>query len=129
MANTANPNLKPPLPVQVGPYAGTLRIHRDERGTAWIDDSNTKVVEVILDHVSGKSAERIQEAHPHLSLPQIYAALAYYYDHKQETDDLMRQWLLAYAEGYADPENTEWRRTMRVRAATAKTQRQEEVAA
>jgi len=52
-----NPNSKPPLPVQIGPHAGTLRVHRDERGVAWIDDSNTKVVEVILDHVSGKSAE------------------------------------------------------------------------
>jgi len=72
-----NPNSKPPLPVQIGPHAGTLRVHRDERGVAWIDDSNTKVVEVILDHVSGKSAERILEAHPHLSLPQIYAVVAY----------------------------------------------------
>ena len=72
-----NPNSKPPFPVQIGLYAGTLRVHRDERGVAWIDDSNTKVVEVILDHVSGKSAERILEAHPHLSLPQIYAVVAY----------------------------------------------------
>jgi len=125
----ASTNLRPPLPVQIGPYAGTLRIHRDERGVAWIDDSNTKVVEVILDHARGHSAERIQEAYPHLSLPQIYAALAYYYDHKQETDDLMRQWAVAYAEGYADPENTDWRKTMRARAAIAKARRKEEVAA
>ena len=72
-----NPNSKPPFPVQIGSYAGTSRVHRDEPGVAWIDDSNTKVVEVILDHVSRKSAERILEAHPHLSLPQIYAAVAY----------------------------------------------------
>ena len=53
-----NPNSKPSFPVQIGPHAGTLRVHR-------------------LDHVSGKSAERILEAHPHLSLPQIYAVVAY----------------------------------------------------
>ena len=45
-----NPYLKPPLPVQIGPYVATLRIHRDERGVAWIDNSNIKVIEVILDH-------------------------------------------------------------------------------
>jgi len=121
------PNLKPPLPVQVGSYAGTLRIHRDARGVAWIDDSNTKVVEVIQDHARGYSAERIQEAHPHLSLPQIYAALAYYYDHKQEVDDLMRQWRGAYEEGFSDPDNTDWREKMRTRAAAAKPQRKEVV--
>ena len=126
MANTI---LRLPLPVHIGPYVGTLRIHLDERGVAWIDDSNTKVVEVILDHVSGKSAERIHEAHPHLSLPQIYAAIAYYYDYKQEVDDLMQQWRGAYEEEYAAPENTDWREKMRTRAAAVKPQRKEKVAA
>lgn len=87
-----NPNIKPPLTVQIGPYAATLRIHRDERGVAWIDKSNVKVIEVVLDHVQGYSPEKIHEEHTHLSLAQIYSAIAYYYDYKQEVDDLMRQW-------------------------------------
>ena len=125
----ANSHLKPPLPVQVGPYAATLRIHRDERGVAWIDDSNVKVVEVIFDHVQGQSPGKIQEAHPDLTPSQIYAAIAYYYDHQEEVDDLMRQWRSTYTEGYANPENVGWREKMRVRAAVVKAQKKVEVAA
>ncbi len=121
----SNPNLKPPLPVQIGPYAGTLRIHRDERGVTWIDDSNIKVVEVVLDHVQGWSPEKIHEQYPHLSLAQIYAAIAYYYDYPQEIDDLMREWRAAYEEAYARPENAAWREKMRATRAS----RKEEVAA
>jgi uncharacterized protein (DUF433 family) len=124
----ANPNLKPPLPVRIGPYVGTLRIHHDERGVAWIDDSNIKVVEVILDHVQGKSPEQIHETHPHLSLVQIHAAIAYYYDHKQEVDDLMREWRERYEAGYNQPESAAWRERMRARAALRSPQK-EEVAA
>lgn len=62
-------------------------ITRDERGTAWIDDTNVKVVEVALDHFAyGWSAEEIHRQHPHLSLGQVHAALAYYYDHQEEFD-------------------------------------------
>ena len=31
-------------------------------------------------------ADEIQRQHPHLSLAQIYSALAYYYDHQAEMD-------------------------------------------
>ena len=63
-------------------------IHQDERGVAWIDDTNTKVVEVALDLLThGWSAEEIHFQHPHLSLAQIHAALGYYYDHQVEFDE------------------------------------------
>jgi len=62
-------------------------IRTDERGCAWIDDTNIKVVGVILDHVAyGWSAEEIHVQHSHLTLGQIYAALAFYYDHQAEMD-------------------------------------------
>jgi uncharacterized protein (DUF433 family) len=62
-------------------------IWMDERGRAWIDDTNVKVIEVVLDHVAyGWSAEEIHAQHSHLSLSQIYAALGYYYDHLAECD-------------------------------------------
>lgn len=65
----------------------TAHIHLDERGIAWIDDTNTKVVEVVLDKIAyGWSAEEMHLQHPHLSLAQIYAALSYYHDHEQELD-------------------------------------------
>lgn len=59
----------------------------DEQGRPWIDNTNVKVIEVVLDHLAyGWNAETIQENHPHLSLAQIYAALAWYYDHQAEMD-------------------------------------------
>ena len=63
----------------------TAHIWLDPRGIAWIDQSNTKVIEVALDMiVHGWSPEEIHFQHPHLSLAQIHAALGYYYDHKDE---------------------------------------------
>lgn len=59
----------------------------DDRGVAWIDDTNTKVVEVALDMIAhGWSPEEIHFQHSHLSLAQIHAALGFYYDHKAEMD-------------------------------------------
>jgi uncharacterized protein (DUF433 family) len=63
-------------------------IARDERGVAWIDGKNVKVIEVILDHLAyGWSAEAIHEQQPQLSLAEIHSALAFYYDHTAEFDD------------------------------------------
>ena len=65
----------------------TAHIHLDERGVAWIDDTNVKVVEVVLDKIAyGWNPEEIHRQHPHLSLAQIYAAFTYYYDHQAEID-------------------------------------------
>lgn len=59
----------------------------DDDKRAWIDDSNVKVTEVAQDHLAyGWSAEEMHRHHPHLSLAQIYAALAYYYDHQAAFD-------------------------------------------
>lgn len=65
----------------------TAHIYLDERGVAWIDDSNVKVIEVVLDKLAyGWSPEEIHFQHPSLSLAQIHAALSYYYDHQQAFD-------------------------------------------
>jgi uncharacterized protein (DUF433 family) len=67
--------------------APAAHIRLDARGSAWIDDTNTKVVEVALDHLAhGWSPEEIHFQHPHLSLGQIHAALAYYHDNREEMD-------------------------------------------
>src|SRR5881628_1568013 len=64
----------------------------DDQSRAWIDDTKVKVLEVALDHVAyGWSAEEMHSQHPHLSLGQIYAALAYYYDHQAEFDRQIEQ--------------------------------------
>jgi uncharacterized protein (DUF433 family) len=71
----------------------TPHICIDDRGLAWIDDANVKVIEIVLDHIAyGWTAESIQENHPALTLAQVYAALAWYYDHQAEVDaELDRQ--------------------------------------
>lgn len=65
----------------------TSHIVLDEKGIAWIDDTNVKVVEVVLDKLAhGSSPEEMHFQYPHLSLTQIQAALAYYHDHKAVFD-------------------------------------------
>jgi uncharacterized protein (DUF433 family) len=65
----------------------TAHIWLDERGVAWIDDTNIKVKEVVLDKLAyAWSPEAIHMQHPRLALAQIHAALAYYYDHQQAFD-------------------------------------------
>ena len=52
-----------------------------------------KVVELILDSKAyGWSPEELHFQHPYLSMGQIYSALAYYWDHKDELDrDIARR--------------------------------------
>ena len=62
-------------------------IHLDDRGRAWIDDTNTKVIEVALAQVAhGWDASEIRRQYPHLSMAQVHAALAHYFDHQAEYD-------------------------------------------
>jgi uncharacterized protein (DUF433 family) len=64
----------------------------DERGVAWIEGTNTKVIEVVLDRLAhGLSAEEIHLEHPHVSLAGIHMALAYYHDHQEELDGVIRE--------------------------------------
>lgn len=65
----------------------TPHIWVDEQGRAWIDDANVKVIEIALDHVAyGWTAEAIHENHAGLTIAQVYAALAWYYDHQTDMD-------------------------------------------
>ncbi len=58
-------------------------IRLDDGGVAWIVDTRVKVIEVAMDHLAhGWSAEEIHRQHPDLSLAQVHAALAFYYDNQ-----------------------------------------------
>ena len=62
-----------------------IRIGAD--GAAWVDDTNVKAVEIVMSKQAyDLTAEELHEQYPHLSLAQIHASLAYYYDHQQELD-------------------------------------------
>src|SRR5688572_3748355 len=72
-----------PEPAAVGPS----HIRTDDEGVAWIDGTNVKVVEVVLDKLAhGWSPEEIHFQHRELSLAQIHAALTWYYDHQESLD-------------------------------------------
>lgn len=65
----------------------TYHVTTDDRGVAWLDDTNVKVIEVAADHLAhGTSPEEMHLQYPHLSIAQICAGLAYYYDHRTELD-------------------------------------------
>ena len=70
--------------------APATHIRLDKSGVAWIDDTNFKVVEVILDHLAyGHSPEEVHLQHPHLSLAQVHSAFAYYFDHRDKLEGEM----------------------------------------
>lgn len=68
-----------------------IRVSDD--GIPWIEGTATKVIDVVLNKQStGKNPEDLQGEMPHLSLAQIYAALAYYHAHKAALDaDIQRR--------------------------------------
>ena len=70
----------------------TTQIEIDARGVAWVAGANTKVKEIVLDKLAyGWSPEEIHFQHPHLSMAQIHAALAYYYENQEKIDEEIRR--------------------------------------
>lgn len=65
----------------------------DEYNVPIIAGTTMKVVELVEAHVAyGWSPEELHLNHRHLTMSQIYSALAYYWDHKIELDaDLERR--------------------------------------
>jgi uncharacterized protein (DUF433 family) len=59
----------------------------DESGIPIVAGTNMKVIELVLEKMAhGWSPEELYFQHPHLTLGQIYSALAYYWDHQEELD-------------------------------------------
>ena len=59
----------------------------DEKGRPIIEGTTMKVTEIALEKIAWDwDADQIHLQHPYLPLAKIYAALSYYYDHKQELD-------------------------------------------
>ena len=72
----------------MAPASVHSHIHLDERGVAWVDDRNVKVIEIALDMIAhGVTAEQIYKMHDgYLSMSQIHAALSHYFDHRTAYD-------------------------------------------
>jgi uncharacterized protein (DUF433 family) len=67
-------------------------ISLDERGIAYIAGTSMKVAHIVIDSQTwSMTPPQIQDNYPHLSLAQIHAAMAYYYDHKDTIDAQIAQ--------------------------------------
>ncbi|HZZ82044.1 MAG TPA: DUF433 domain-containing protein [Gemmataceae bacterium] len=72
--------------------------HIEQRsdGKLWLIGTQTKVIEVALDHLAHHwDAEEIRRQHPHLTLGQIHSCLAYYFDNQDEFDRIIDQQMAA----------------------------------
>ncbi len=59
----------------------------DKRGIAYVDSTETKVLTVVRNKkMSRDTPEQLRMNMPHLTLSQVYAAIAYYLDHQTEID-------------------------------------------
>lgn len=89
-------------------------IELDAEGRAWIAGAKTKVIEIVLDKLAwGWNPEEMCLQHPHLSLAQIHAALAYYYDHQDELNAEIAGQMHEYEELRAQGENSPLRQKLR----------------
>ncbi|MGD1716181.1 DUF433 domain-containing protein [Dapis sp. BLCC M172] len=67
-------------------------VHIDEKNVPIITGSTMKVVELITSvKAYGWTPEELHESYPHLSMSQIYSALAYYWDNQAEIDTDMEE--------------------------------------
>jgi len=59
---------------------------------AFVCGTRVRVQDIAVDHeLHGLSPEQIAREYPHISLAQIHAALAYYFDHRDEIREQMKQ--------------------------------------
>ena len=62
-----------------------IRPNRDAQPRAYIAGTRIRVQDIyVLSERQGKTPDEIAAAFPHLTLAQIHAALAYYFDHQAE---------------------------------------------
>lgn len=71
--------------------AAVIDIHKlldidPKNGKPVIRGSRLRVETLIGLHLNGMPATEIASSYPKLSLPAVYAALAYYYEHQEQMD-------------------------------------------
>lgn len=69
-----------------------IRPNRAGQSRAYIVGTRVRIQDVyFLAEVQGKTPDEIVGAIPHLTLAQVHAALSYYFDHRDEILDEVRQ--------------------------------------
>jgi uncharacterized protein (DUF433 family) len=81
----------------------------DDRGVAWIDDTNVKVIEVAAEwrYTRMSPEEMVHQHYGKPNLAQVFAALSYYAEHQAkfdaEMDRLDREYMQRWAEDLDSP--------------------------
>src|SRR5687768_2813633 len=84
--------------------APVQRIEIDSKGIARIAGSRSRVSQIVVDHRI-MSPEEIVETYSHLTLADVHAALAYYYDNQAEIDAEIREGESLYQEAWERQQN------------------------
>lgn len=67
-------------------------VELDDRNIPIVAGTTMKVIELVTGQIAyGWSPEELHFQHPYLTMSQIYSALAYYWDHKEELDADIQQ--------------------------------------
>ena len=84
--------------------APVQHIQIDAKGVARVSGSRSRVSQIVVDH-QHMTPEEIVADYPHLTLADVHAALAYYYDHQEQIDAEIREGERLYEEGLARQRN------------------------
>jgi uncharacterized protein (DUF433 family) len=68
------------------PHDRQPSVFLDADGVAWVGDTDTKVLDIARLFRQGETLEYIQSRHRHLSTAQVYEAIAYYSEHREEIE-------------------------------------------
>ena len=69
-----------------------IRSNRSGQPRAYIVGTRIRVQDVYVDsEVHGMTPDEIAGAYPHLTLAQVHAALAYYFDHREDIQSEIRE--------------------------------------
>ena len=64
----------------------------DDRGRARIEGSRIRVIDLVMARMAnGWTPEELQQQYAHLTLAQVYGALAYYHANKEKLDNEIRE--------------------------------------
>jgi uncharacterized protein (DUF433 family) len=91
------------------PHHIEKRPGRSGEERAYVSGTRVRVQDIASEHeLHGLTPEQIAREHPQLSLAHVYAALAYYFDHREEIQRQMKQ-----DEEFADSLEAAFRRRQR----------------
>lgn len=69
-----------------------IRANRDGQDRAFIDETRVRVQDVaMMAELQGYSPDQIAEALPQLTLAQVHAAMSYYFDHREQIQQELRE--------------------------------------